>query len=382
MPEDRSIDLKAYLSIVLKWKKLLLIIFVSTMILTYLAVYFFIDEEYDSTSLVIPSDDNSLSGISGLMKNIKNLPLGLGGSSNSGSTDLYLTLIYSRSNLENVINHFGLKKDYNLESMEEAVKIFSKKLEAEVTDENAFKLKVRANNRQKAKSINDYILNFLNRKVIELNITKSKENRIFLERRYNELKIELKNAEDSLQNFQQNSGMFEAKEQMKALAGVYSDLETKLMTKQTELKVLEGLYEKESPQIKMMQNEVQNFERELAQLKRDGRPKSFLLPYSSLPKNVKEYIRHYRDVEIYNSILEFVVPLYEQAKFEEQKNIPVFQIIDYGSLPEKKAYPPRLLFAGLSSVMVVVIAILYLIISSIYFNKDSKNLFVKKNEDT
>ena len=380
MAEDRSIDLRDYLIIILKWKKLLIAIFIFSLILSYLAVYFLIDAEYDSTALIIPSEDNSLTGISGLMKNIKNLPLGLGGNSNSASTDLYLTLLYSRSNLENIINKFGLKKDYNLESMEEALKVVSKKIEAEVTDENAFRIKVRANDRKKAKAIADYNLDYLNNKVIELNISKSKENRIFLENRYNELKVNLKNAEDSLQFFQQKSGMYEAKEQMKVIASAYSELETRLMTKQTELDVLQSLYEKGSPQIKILENEVKNYEEKLFELKKEGRPESFFLAYNSLPKKVKQYLRYYRDVEIYNSILEFIVPLYEQAKFEEQKNIPVFQVIDYGSFPEKKAYPPRTLFAGLSALIIFIITVIYLIVSSITFDNKSNKFSLKEKK--
>ncbi|MCZ7614320.1 MAG: hypothetical protein M5T52_12495 [Ignavibacteriaceae bacterium] len=51
---------------------------------------------------------------------------------------------------------------------------------------------------------------------------------------------------------------------------------------------------------------------------------------------MKKFLRLYRDIEIYTAILEFIVPIYEQAKLEEQKNIPVLQVIDYGVVPEKK----------------------------------------------
>ncbi|MCZ7614321.1 MAG: hypothetical protein M5T52_12500 [Ignavibacteriaceae bacterium] len=182
------------------------------------------------------------------MKNLKDLPLGLGGSSKSASTDLYITIIYSRSNLENVIKKFDLLNDYNLNSMEKAVKLVSKKIEAEVTDEDAFEISVRAKTREKSAEIVNYLLEVLNQKVIELNIAKSRDNRIFLENRYAELKENLRIVEDSLQHFQESTGLYEAKEQLKLIAGTYTELETKITMKKIELEILENMYEKESPQ--------------------------------------------------------------------------------------------------------------------------------------
>ncbi|MDP3682883.1 MAG: hypothetical protein Q8S01_03035, partial [Ignavibacteria bacterium] len=90
------------------------------------------------------------------------------------------------------------------------------------------------------------------------------------------------------------------------------------------------------------------------------------------------YLRHYRDITVYNSILEFLIPMYEQAKFEEQKNIPVLQIIDYGYLPEKKTFPPRLLFSAIATFSTLFIAILFLILREVLIStKNSKIIFIK-----
>jgi uncharacterized protein involved in exopolysaccharide biosynthesis len=55
--------------------------------------------------------------------------------------------------------------------------------------------------------------------------------------------------------------------------------------------------------------------------------------------------------------MEFIVPLYEQAKIEEKKDYPILQVIDYAVPPAKKTYPPRILFAliGACSVTLLVL---------------------------
>jgi capsule polysaccharide export protein KpsE/RkpR len=375
MAEYKGLDFLDLLVVITKWKKFLLILIISTFVISYLVIYLVIDEEFESKALIIPSDDSSPSGsISGIMKNLKDLPLGLGGSSKSKSTDLYLTIIYSRSNLENVIKRFNLMADYDLESMEKAVKLISKKIEAEATDEDAFEITVRAKTREKSADIVNYLLEILNHKVIELNVSKSRDNRIFLEKRYAELKENLRIVEDSLQRFQESTGLYEAKEQLKLIAGTYTELDNKISLKKIELEILENMYEKESPQVDMLRREISLMESEINGLKRNKKNESFLLALNSLPENLKKFLRLYRDIEIYTAILEFIVPLYEQSKLEEQKNIPVLQVIDYGVVPDKKAYPPRLLISVIATFMILSIISLIIVFKEIIQNTQNPRL--------
>ncbi len=361
MSEDRSIDFLDYILIILKWKKFLIAQFLILLILSYGLIYFFIDEEYDSSALILPTDDVALGGISGIMKNLKDLPLGLGGKSQNGSVDLYKTLIFSRTNLEDLVKRFNLLEDYNESSLQEAIKVLAKKIESDETKENAFRITVRANSPDKAEKMVNYIVHYLNKKVIELNIEKSKNNRVFLEARYNELKLNLKNSEDSLQTYQLKSGLFEAKEQLKMIADAFSELETKVITKEAEMQIISNLFGSQSPQFQTIESEYKVLKEQLSSLKNVGKEESLLMPLKTLPEKTKLYLRYFRDVEIYNKILEFIVPLYEQAKIEEQKSIPVFQVIDYGIKPEKKSFPPRTLLSIIIAFVGTVLTIFFLV---------------------
>jgi hypothetical protein len=72
-----------------------------------------------------------------------------------------------------------------------------------------------------------------------------------------------------------------------------------------------------------------------------GRVSDFLLPFGQSQDLGLEYLRLKREFEIQQAILEFMVPQYEQAKFEESKNTPNVQVLDPAVTPEKRIFPKR-----------------------------------------
>lgn len=368
--EKNGLEIIDYLLIIVKWKKFLSFMAISVFIVTYLGIYFFIKPQYDSTALLLPTQQEQLGGFSSLLKSFSNLPIGIGDFGENTSMERFQTIIYSRTNLDNIINKFNLLDDYNLKSMEKAEERLSNNIFTEITKEDAFSITVRAISPRKSSEMVNYIVKKLNKTYVDLNVRKSRENRIFLESRYNEIKEYLKIAEDSLKSFQKKSGVLEAEDQIKATIDEYVKLDATLAQKQIELSVLEKIYGKKSPQVKVQKITVEEFNRKLTSLKMGENNNTLLLPLKSLPSKAMNYLRHYRKVKIYTSMLEYIIPLYEQSKFEEQKNIPILQIIDEGIPPEKKSYPPRILFTTLITFTILLINIFIFILREL-FNRTS-----------
>ena len=144
--------------------------------------------------------------------------------------------------------------------------------------------------------------------------------------------------------------------------------------------VFKKLFGESTPQYKNQQIEVEEFKKKLDELQSGEQKSALLIPLNSLPDKAVNYLRYYRNVKIYNSMLEFVVPLYEQAKFEEQKEIPILQVIDYGVPPEKRSYPPRILFALIISCAVLFIVYLFLLMGEILQNSSNPKIALIKRE--
>ncbi|MBI9070466.1 MAG: hypothetical protein JEY94_02645 [Melioribacteraceae bacterium] len=384
MQQEKNIDLADYLVLFVKHKKFLIGITFLVMVFSYLAIFFLVEEQFDSSATIIPSEDQSMSGIMGMLGDLQGLPLGLGGSSNP-EIGLYNTIIYSRSNLENIIEKFNLLEDYHirknyLEGYEKAIERLSNSITAEETDEGAFQIKVRMLSAQKAADVANFIITSLNNKIIELKVKKSKNNRVFLGKRLDEVKLKLKNSEDSLRIYQEKSGIYDPTEQVKGIIGTYSQLETEVITKQIQKSILENIVDKDSPELTSINVQVEEFQKKIEDIRAGKQKNSMLMSFNSIPKKALDYYRYLRDVEINNAILQFMLPLYEQSRLEEQKDIPVLQIIDNAKPPAKKSFPSRTiltLLVGMSTFFIVFIFIVFR--ENENFLNSEKMLFVRRN---
>lgn len=377
MAEYRGFDLLDYFVLLIKWKRFLIIQFLITGIVSYLLIYFLLPPQYDSKATIVAVEDQSLNPISSISKSLGNFPiasLGLGQFSATEKYDLFNTIIMSRTNLERIIRKFGLMEDYGSESLEKTVKALKSNISLDVTPEMAYEIKVRASSPDKSVEITKFILHDVNASVIDLNVRKSRENREFLEGRYKEISTNLASAEDSLMLYQKRSGFLEAENQIKATIEALSNLEAEIALKEIELAVLEKIYGKNASQSVNARIRVEEFRKELNLLIKTGKKESTIIPLSALPKKALQYFRYFRDVEIYQAMLEFIIPLYEQARFEEIKDVPVIQVIDYPSLAEKKSYPPRSIYTLIITFFVVFFTSLVLMLKENLVNTQNPKL--------
>ncbi len=376
MTEIKNFEFIDYFVLIVKWKKFLLLSFLLSLIIGYLSVYFFIDEKYDSTALIIPAEGGDISGISSLVKSFSNLPISVPGLSRSkSSTDIYTTIIYSRQSLQKLVDKFNLMQEYDDQNIDETIKALRNDITADETEKEAYEITVRASSAKKAAEMTNFIVDQLNATLIELNTTKARENRLFLQKRYEEVKNNLLASQDSLVRYQRKSGIIFVEEQAKSSIEAYAKLESEMLEKDIEVNVLTKLFGEDAPQTQQAKIAFSEFQKKFMKLKSGEEKSELLLPTENLPEKAMTYLRYYSDVEINKRLMEFILPLYEQSKFEEQKSIPFIQVIDRGSIPIKKSFPPRILFSLLIAVFIST-ALLSVIILREKIN-NSKNLKMK-----
>jgi uncharacterized protein involved in exopolysaccharide biosynthesis len=373
-----------YFILFIKHKKKLIGLTFFAMVLTYLMIFFFVEEQYDATATIIPKQESSLAGLSGMLGNLGELPFDIGGST-SPEIGLYNTILTSRSTTEIVIEKYNLWEIYDLSKSEpkdrkKARERLMGDINTEETDDGAYILTVRMPDSLLSAEITNYLISLLNEEIIRLKVDKSRGNREFLGTRISEIRKRLKQSEDSLMYFQKKSGIINPEEQIKGMISSYSVLEQELFTQQIKKEILEKIYPAGSPQLQNIQLEVEQFQKRFDELKENGKENSIFMKYQSIPSNALDYYRYLREIEINSAILEFVIPLYEQAKIEEQKELPILQVIDYAKPPEEKSYPPRLLLTILSGFCVFFMFFLIVIMRE---NKELQNskefIFIKKN---
>jgi len=380
---NKKVEFLDLIILVIRRKKFLILTLIPTMIVTYLLIFFFIEPQYDSKALIIPSEDNSLSGIASLFSDLQGLPLGF--SSSSPELSMYTTILYSRTLIDDVIEKYDLVNVYYISKsdedyMKKTRNIYSNKFSASETENMAYEVKFRSNNPQLSADVVNYVIDKLNKQLIELKVLKSKNNREFLYSRLMEIQEILAEAEDSLMQFQIETGLLSVEDQLSEVMKMYSSLESTLITKEIQKDILSKIYENDSPKLINIRLEVEEYRKRLDELLKKGSSDGVVISLEDLPENILAYYRKFREVEIQTKMLQFMLPLYEQARLEEQKEIPLLQVIDYAIPAEKKDFPPRTILTLLITFSIFLMLVLVLFVTeSPGWQNSEKISFIKKN---
>ncbi len=317
---------------------------------------------------------------------LSNLPLGaLGLGSFSDETNLYLAILNSRTLAENLVKKFDLQARYKKKNIEKAIKAARSHMRFDLNEEGTLTVSMEASTgflpnsakedsaRVLAKRMVEYIVHELDRIFREKRTEKARFNRIYIEKRYRKNLDDLRRAEEAYQEFQQKYGAFDLPEQVKAQISLVANLQAQIMSKEVEVGVLRNYYTSGHPLLQQAEQELAELRKRLVNLDRevsnglffDGGARkegNFILPFSKLPELGIEYIRRYRELELQQKLLEFLLPQYEQAKIQEAKDTPVVQVLDPPNLPILKSRPKRAFLVLFITFLVTMIAMFYLLL--------------------
>lgn len=330
---------------------------------------------YKSTTSVLPAEKTDfLSAFSGLSAIAKSFSPSKGLAALAGNTefDRYLAILKSSSLIDQVLTKFDLRKAYEMEDeySSKVAKAFMSNMELEVQDEGNLTLSIYDKTPQRAADIANYMIEKLNEINTNLSVMNAKSNREFIEKRYLENIKEIDTLEQSMKNFQEKYGVIAVPEQIettvKSMALIYSEL----AQKEIELGVLEKTLGENHPLVHSAQINVQEIKNKISEMGSGSNnideTISLLIPFKKAPKLSNEYLKIYRDIEIQYKILEFVQPLYEQAKVEEVRNSPSVLILDKAGPADRKARPKGSIYALLSFVISLILGYFIVLIITLF----------------
>ncbi len=338
-----------YLYILFKWKKFIIVnLFLVGLIATLIA--FLIPNQYKATATIMipPQDQLGLGGLTSLLggkSSIVSAGSRLFGMTNT-SEDILLGIINSRTALTTVINKYKLAEYYEIDdgNIDKVIKAFRSDISAEPNEYGMISFSIINKDPKKSAEIANYLVKLVDSINIELNVQRAKNIRFFIEKRYLQNVAELKRAEDSLYQFQKKYGIVAVPEQLEVTVKAAAEIESELTKKELQsFFILQG-YGENSPQYQGIQAEISLLKKKVQELKNSpnlSASSNILFAFKDMPNIALQYLRTYREVEIQQSILEIVMPMYEQAKVEEQKSIPTIMIIDEAVAPEIKYSPKR-----------------------------------------
>lgn len=340
-----SLTLIDVISIFLKNKSKIFII-TGLVCLVSITLYFFVFDLIFLSSATIKSSSKSsglLSALESGLPDIEGLDeLSGGGGKSAKELAAYEEILKSRRCLEEVIKKFGLQDRDDFLFMEDAIKNFrEEKMQINVEKlSGTMTVSVLDKDPKLAKEIVEYLLLELDKINIELNVTNARNNREFIEKRYNEAIADLTKSEDSLKSFQMIYGMAPDL-QIKASAQSVFSMEAELKSEEVKLDVLRKILSPDQPEIKLQEEKVSSIKNKISEIENSTDLDDFLRLGNS-PQIAMSYLRLQRNLEIQTKIVTFMLPLFEQAKIEEKRETPTVLVLDKPYIAERKTKPKRL----------------------------------------
>jgi tyrosine-protein kinase Etk/Wzc len=332
-----------------------------------------VPKTYTAASIILPSTDSSdMMGLSSLLSDLPSSIGGLGGISTlSSEGTTMMAILKSRTMLDTVINEFDLKTLYKTPTMVETRKALEKMTSFEPTEDGTIAVSCRAKTKPFSFGAHDdaakklccdmanFFISQLDKMNKELRTEKGKNNREFIEKRVLQNKIDLAKAENEYNDFQKKHGIISIEEQTKASIEVVAQLKAMITSKEVELGYKSRNYSETNDEIEQARKELKAMQKKYDELSnaagsQDAKTFDVFLPMSTVPDLGMQYARLYRELMIQEKIMEFLVPMYEQAKIQEAKDTPSLQLIDKAIIPDKKSSPKRaliVLFAGFVSLL-------------------------------
>ncbi len=369
MMDKKEISAWDYLLALYQRRKLLTINFVAVAAVTAIIV-FLLPKWYQATAVVMPPKKEL--GMMGLSSALANLPVG-GFDLLKGSDEAmtYMAILKSRTVREAVINKYDLVRVYEEDDIEKTLKAFEDNIDLTLEREGTITISILDKSPGRAAGIANAFAEFLDSVNVELNIQKARNNRIFIEKRFNQNKEDMRRAEEEMRAFQEHYGAIALPVQTEAAIKGAATLVAEIMATEVELGVKQKSLTPTHIQVIETKNKLIELNKKLNEMKygspaahnaANGAAKSdqIFIPFTAVPEIGLEFARRFREVEVQKTLYQFLIQQYEQAKIQEAKDVPTIQILDRAVPPIHKTKPKRvltILLAGISATLLLVIFI-------------------------
>jgi uncharacterized protein involved in exopolysaccharide biosynthesis len=369
LPEEGEINLLELIQVIVRRKSVIIRICTAAVVI---AVCFslILKNIYTASAKILPPQKDSGSGLSALLSQAGGLAAlagGMGGLGGGGTTDLYLGILKSRSVADAVIKRLDLQNEFKAKTIDDTRKKLEGFVKFKAGKDGIISIDADSKDPRKAAQLANTFVDELGRRTVELNLSKAGTERIFLEKRLEVVKQDLRNAENDMKAFQERYKTFKVDSQaVVAIEGI-ARLKAEIITKEAQLASLRNSMTDESTEVKTLQAGIGRLKSQLGSMSGSGG--SDVIPtVGNIPALGVEYYRKMRELKTQEAIFEQLTKQYEVAKLNEAKDTSSLQVLDEAVAPLKKSKPKRALIVILAAVTAFFASIFIVFIQE-YFSK-------------
>jgi uncharacterized protein involved in exopolysaccharide biosynthesis len=383
---EASKELIVYLRLLWGHRRLLFRVAVCALLISML-IALLIPARYESTSRLMPPDNQSASGLASAVASMSGAAGGIGGIAGEllgmkNTSDTFVGILSSRTVQDKLIQEFDLKKLYGDRRMVDVRKDLAEHTDISVERKSQIiSITVTDHDAKRAAAMGQAYVEELNRLVAELSTSSARRERIFLEGRLQSVSHDLEQSENDFSQFASKNTAIDIKEQGKAMVEAAAVLQGQLIAAESEYEGLKQIYTDNNVRVRSVKARIDELRRQLEKLGGKGesattisdQPGDSLYPsIRKLPLLGVKYADLFRQTKIQEAVLETLTKEYELAKVQEAKEIPTVKVLDVANIPDKKSFPPRLSIMFFGTILAFAGAITWVFGSTKWRETDSK----------
>jgi tyrosine-protein kinase Etk/Wzc len=332
IPSDEGIDLfEIFTLIAVQWRRILLTAAIAFVLGVVLILN--IQPLFEASASLLPQSKVQAAGLASVLT----------GSASPGT--IFIGLLKSRAVADEVIDSQHLMQAYKVKSREEAQRILASRSVFSVGTDTMVSVKVRDENAEGAKRLNDaYLKSLEDQRGRMLQDEAAVQDRFFEEQIQKEAGA-LANAEQALQQVQESTGVLQPMAQTVFGLASIDSLRTSIASLKVQLASLRLGESDQNPQVKELQAQIGALllEERTRESAKDHQGAGAAASAKNMPQLNLDFARKERDVKYHEVLLTSIATHYETARLSGASEIEPYVIVDRGVVPERKAWPPRLL---------------------------------------
>ena len=272
--------------------------------------------------LLPPTEEESSFSLSQL------IPRGLGGIKMPGASslsDVFVSVLKSRSVGDRLVARFGLVRRYGLPDAEKALKELQRHTQLALGDEGTIAISVEDRDPAiAAKMANAYVeeLDNFNRLTRTSSARRTRE---FIEERLGIVAHDLAAAENSLSSYQQHKNVALLSPEARGQAEIGANIIAQKLALEVKLNVLRQSLVESSEEVRRVREELAAVEGQLG----------------TLPQAGVATMRLWRDLKTQEQLYELLTAQLEEARIRETRDTPTVQVLDPAVPPLHKSRPKR-----------------------------------------
>ena len=368
----------------LKKSKFKIAISIVSIVALVMAYTFIMPFTYMANSSIMPPEKSSGGSLNSFLQNVSGMIDLSGGGQVDSRSKLMKSILSSRSVAEKIYDKLELKNNilFKKHVKQDVVAYIPNLFEVEVEKSGIIMLSgfvptgYLPNDKEKAAAaelsykLTNVAIDALNEVLVEKNSSTAKNSRVYVENEIRKYKIQLDSVSTELETFQSTNKVLALEEQTTAIVSQVMELNTLLTETKIKLNLAKIQYADNSPQIAALQSQVNLLQSQSNQLQA-GTSDDFSISLTKVPNLTRKYLELFRDKTILMSVLTYLETQKHQEAIQEEKDVPVVQVLDTAIQPTSRYSPSRgkILFISLF-IATVAVLLIFLVLSYLDIRKE------------